>query len=104
MNVGDEYAGGSRTAAGKGRGGRNRPWHDAHLRLEGPAVLDLATVFVEDWTFASGQRLVGSATLLDERFTGDLARSREMTLAVVERRGSVERARPGLARLLAPLL
>ncbi len=250
MNVGDEYAGGSWISAGTGRGHRNRPWHDAHLRLEGPAVFDLATVFAEDWTFASGERLVPSsiplpsadgsvvavlpsgpdqtananahiyfaalsgalercwlttpyfvpdeptaralcnaayrgidvrvlvpaesdvpvaqaagrffygtllrsgvrifeylpgvlhaktivvdgswalvgsanldfrsfslnfelgalvfdrafATLLEERFTGDLARSREVTLASVERRGFVERARLGLARLLAPLL
>ena len=44
------------------------------------------------------------ATLVDERFTGDLARSREVTLASVERRGFAERARLGLARLLSPLL
>jgi cardiolipin synthase len=61
MNVGDEYAGGSRIATGSGRGRRNRPWHDAHLRIEGPAVFDLATVFAEDWTFASGDRLVPSS-------------------------------------------
>ncbi len=61
MNVGDEYAGGSWITAGTGRGHRNRPWHDAHLRLEGPAVFDLATVFAEDWTFASGERLVPSS-------------------------------------------
>lgn len=54
MNVGDEYAGGSGSAGGVG----SRPWHDAHLRVEGPAVFDLATVFAEDWTFASGERLV----------------------------------------------
>jgi len=61
MNVGDEYARGSRIASGSGKGGRNRPWRDAHLRLEGPAVFDLATVFAEDWTFASGERLVPSS-------------------------------------------
>ncbi len=250
MNVGDEYAGGSWIVSGAGRGHRNRPWHDAHLRIEGPAVFDLATVFAEDWTFAAEERLVPSsiplptdggsvvavlpsgpdqaananahvyfsalsgalercwlttpyfvpdeptvralcnaayrgidvrvlvpaesdvpvaqaagrffygtllrsgvrifeylpgvlhaktvvvdgswalvgsanldfrsfslnfelgalvfdrafATLLEERFTGDLARSREVTLASVERRGFLERARLGLARLLAPLL
>ncbi|MBK9088910.1 MAG: cardiolipin synthase [Holophagales bacterium] len=250
MNVGDDYAGGGSIVARSGRGRRNRPWHDAHLRLEGPAVFDLATVFAEDWTFASGERLVPSsiplpiaggsvvavlpsgpdqiananahvyfaalsgalercwlttpyfvpdeptvralcnaayrgidvrvlvpavsdvpvaqaagrffygtllrsgvrifeylpgvlhaktvvvdgswalvgsanldfrsfslnfelgalvfdrafATLLEERFTGDLIRSREVTLASVERRGFLERARLGLARLLAPLL
>mgnify|MGYP001767654406 CR=1 FL=1 len=61
MNVGDEYARGSRISSGSGRGGRNRPWRDAHLRVEGPAVFDLATVFAEDWTFASGERLVPSS-------------------------------------------
>ena len=62
MNVGDEYAGGSWIASGsRGGGRRNRPWHDAHLRVEGPAVFDLATVFAEDWTFASGERLVPSS-------------------------------------------
>ncbi len=61
MNVGDEYAQGSRIASGSGKGGRNRPWRDAHLRVEGPAVFDLATVFAEDWTFASGERLVPSS-------------------------------------------
>ncbi len=30
-------------------------------RREGPAVFDLATVFAEDWTFASGERLVPSS-------------------------------------------
>lgn len=61
MNVGDEYARGSAIAGGSTKGGRNRPWRDAHLRLEGPAVFDLATVFAEDWTFASGERLVPSS-------------------------------------------
>ncbi len=61
MNVGDEYAGGSWIARGSGKGRRNRPWRDAHLRIEGPAVFDLATVFAEDWTFATGERLVPSS-------------------------------------------
>ncbi len=67
MNVGDEYAAGRRARAGSGRGRRNRPWHDAHLRIEGPAVFDLATVFAEDWTFASGERLVPSSIPLPSR-------------------------------------
>jgi cardiolipin synthase len=58
MNVGDEYARGSRLAGGSGGPLRNRPWRDAHLRVEGPAVFDLATVFAEDWSFATGERLV----------------------------------------------
>ena len=44
------------------------------------------------------------AALLEERFTRDLADSREVTLAGVERRGFAQRARPGLARLASPLL
>jgi len=67
MNVGDAYAGGSWIMSGSGRGLRNRPWHDAHLRIEGPAVFDLATVFAEDWTFASGERLVPSIISLPSR-------------------------------------
>ena len=61
MNIGDEYARGTGIASGSAKGGRNRPWRDAHLRIEGPAVFDLATVFAEDWTFASGDRLVPSS-------------------------------------------
>ncbi len=59
MNVGDEYARGR-----GGSGGRGRPWHDAHLRVEGPGVFHLATVFAEDWTFAAGERLVPSSVPL----------------------------------------
>ncbi len=54
MNVGDAYAGGS--AAGSTPA--ERPWRDTNLALSGPAVADLATVFAEDWTFASDERLV----------------------------------------------
>jgi cardiolipin synthase A/B len=43
MNVGDEYF---------GLGFRSRYWADLHLRIEGPAVLDLQEVFVRDWDFA----------------------------------------------------
>lgn len=68
MNVGDEYARGTSITTGSGSGGRNHPWHDAHLRIEGPAVFDLATVFAEDWTFASGERLVPSSVPMP--FTG----------------------------------
>ena len=87
-----------------------------------PAVLHAKTVVVDgSWALVGSANLdfrsfslnfeLGAlvfdrafATLLEERFTGDLARSREVTLASVERRGFIERARLGLARLLAPLL
>lgn len=64
MNVGDEYALGNPVATGPVKRGHDRPWRDAHLRIEGPAVFDLATVFAEDWTFASGERLVPSSVPL----------------------------------------
>ncbi len=35
-------------------------WRDAHLRIEGPAVLELQWVFAEDWHFATGEQLLGS--------------------------------------------
>lgn len=48
MNIGDEYLGLN----------RNRGyWRDAHLRIEGPAVLQLQQVFAEDWFFATGEPL-----------------------------------------------
>jgi cardiolipin synthase len=46
MNVGDEYF---------GLGFRSRHWADLHLRIEGPAVLDLQEVFVQDWDFATDE-------------------------------------------------
>ncbi|MCB9554028.1 MAG: cardiolipin synthase [Myxococcales bacterium] len=46
MNVGDEYSGRARR-----RGGVH--FHDSHLAIRGPAVADLAEIFVEDWTFAT---------------------------------------------------
>jgi cardiolipin synthase len=44
-NVGDEYI-------GKKKMGR---WRDTHLRIEGPAVLDLQSRFLLDWNFTSSQ-------------------------------------------------
>ena len=44
MNIGDEYLG--LTSRGY--------WRDAHLRVEGPAVLQLQQTFAEDWYFATG--------------------------------------------------
>ena len=48
LNIGEEYV------------GKNKYfgfWRDTHLRLEGPAVVDLQRIFVEDWSFASGENL-----------------------------------------------
>lgn len=46
-NIGDEYLGLSSIGI----------WRDTHLRVRGPAVLQLQRVFAEDWAFASGHDL-----------------------------------------------
>jgi cardiolipin synthase len=51
MNIGDEYV---------GRNRRLGYWRDTHLRLQGPAVLQLQQVFAEDWFFATGEQPTGS--------------------------------------------
>jgi cardiolipin synthase len=47
MNIGDEY-GSSRPS---GHGG---PWRDTHVRVDGPAAWEMATVFTEAWLMARG--------------------------------------------------
>jgi cardiolipin synthase A/B len=49
MNIGDEYAGRVRAPA--------MLFRDTHMRVEGPAVTQLAEIFVEDWEFATGEHL-----------------------------------------------
>ncbi|MCG3125948.1 MAG: Major cardiolipin synthase ClsA [Phycisphaerae bacterium] len=53
QNIGDEYL---------GRRKRLSPWRDAHIRLEGPAVLFLQQTFAEDWYFSTREDLA------DERY------------------------------------
>lgn len=48
MNVGDEYLGRSRHFG---------YWRDVHLRMEGPAVLQLQQIFATDWHAATHQEL-----------------------------------------------
>lgn len=48
LNIGDEYL---------GKNPRFGYWRDTHLRLRGPAVLDLQRLFCEDWDFASREHL-----------------------------------------------
>lgn len=50
MNIGNEYIG-KDAAVGY--------WRDTHLRIRGPAVLQLQQVFAEDWYFATGEELTG---------------------------------------------
>lgn len=47
INIGDEYR------------GEGAPWRDAHLRIEGPAVLPLLLVFAQDWRFAARAHVPG---------------------------------------------
>lgn len=62
MNIGDEYLGLSRD-----RG----YWRDSHLRVEGPAVLQLQQVFAEDWFFATAEPLTDAALFPDSGEPGD---------------------------------
>jgi len=48
QNIGDEY---------RGRRRHLSPWHDAHMRLSGPAALFLQQTFAEDWYLATDERL-----------------------------------------------
>jgi cardiolipin synthase len=45
-------------------------YHDAHLRIEGPAVRWLQTTFVEDWTYAAGPITTPFARLVPPMTTG----------------------------------
>ncbi len=49
MNIGDNYA--------RRRRRKPPPFRDTMLRIEGPAALDLARVFAEDWCFMRGETL-----------------------------------------------
>ncbi len=91
LNIGDEYV------------GKNKYfgfWRDTHLRLRGPAVVDLQRVFAEDWSFASGENLYGlpgkdkyftaqnadgpySVQVIDSGPDRDLKTIREITFAAI---------------------
>lgn len=51
------YIGGMNIALRYGEGLKWGPWRDTHLRLEGPAVLQLQTAFISDWRFSSKELL-----------------------------------------------
>jgi cardiolipin synthase A/B len=53
LNIGDEYLGLNKYFGF---------WRDTHLRVRGPAVVDLQHIFVEDWSFASGESLTSEST------------------------------------------
>ncbi len=50
MNIGDEYS-------GRARRRRVAYFRDAHLMIRGPAVADLAQIFVEDWCFTTDRAM-----------------------------------------------
>jgi cardiolipin synthase len=64
LNVGVEYLGEDPTF-GK--------WRDTFLRLQGPAVVAMQQVFVEDWDFSTGELLDGREYFPDCPPRGDVA-------------------------------
>lgn len=56
LNIGDEYAVGI-------AGSAEEEWRDAHVRMTGPAIRDLAAVFLESWFRANGPDLPWSSLL-----------------------------------------
>jgi cardiolipin synthase len=46
INIGDEYRGAATESGG---------WRDTHIRMQGPAVHELQSVFLRDWVFSSGE-------------------------------------------------
>lgn len=51
LNVGEEYA------ARRSRRSLLRYWRDTHVRLTGGSVTQLEDIFLEDWYFATGEKL-----------------------------------------------
>jgi cardiolipin synthase len=52
MNIGDEYLGRHQTY---------RFWRDCHLKIRGPEVWNLQSVFAEDWLYATNESLTDSS-------------------------------------------
>lgn len=66
MNVGNEYSGLSL------RRRKDGPWRDTHVRVDGPAAYEMARVFVEDWTFQTGERLLPPPPRVEETGEGSI--------------------------------
>jgi cardiolipin synthase len=62
MNIGDEYI---------GRHSTYRFWRDAHLKISGPEVWNLQSIFAEDWLYATGEELWDELAFPKYITTGD---------------------------------
>lgn len=58
MNIADEYGSSTRP--------RHTVWRDTHMRVAGPAALEMAAVFAEGWERAGGERLLLDDTVAPE--------------------------------------
>lgn len=54
-------------------GSKAGPWHDLMIRLQGPVVLQLEIVFLEDWYFTTGKLHDGDLTSREPESVGGLA-------------------------------
>lgn len=61
-NIGDEYL---------GKDPFFGAWRDSWVRIEGPAVLSMQKVFLEDWDFAIDEDVIGDAYFPPPRISGD---------------------------------
>jgi cardiolipin synthase len=61
-NIADEY---------RGRKGKLGPWRDTTMKISGPAVTQLQEVFVEDWHFATQEKLTGDEYFPQAAVAGD---------------------------------
>jgi cardiolipin synthase len=48
LNIGDEYLGRSKSFSF---------WRDTHIKLEGDSVYSMQAIFLQDWTYATGERI-----------------------------------------------
>lgn len=64
---------GSLNIIGESRGAKEQPWRDLTVRMTGPIVLELQTVFVGDWHFETDEMLDAPEILPDPELTGAVA-------------------------------
>lgn len=53
------FIGGMNIALRYVKGGKDQPWRDTHLRVEGKAVYGLQTAFLTDWYFVTQKQMTG---------------------------------------------